>query len=219
VDPLEYLAAASPFGAWQSHYHRAASKDQEGNFMNARRETVGPKVLTMRRLARMIVTLSLVFVCACAAPIGVKPISPRAAQRALTENILSTGELSPKAHILLRRSSFEQLWKENPAAVETRAGYLEAVAELCFAHASRTDDPRYYLAAALYAWVYLFPPGGEFGPAVLDRGNRLAADLYNRGITLGFTDPETGEVVLRDGEYALPFRVRTSFRNAVRRPR
>jgi pimeloyl-ACP methyl ester carboxylesterase len=168
------------------------------------------------------VTLTLVLLCACAAPIGVKRISPREAQARLTANVLSTGKLSPKAHILLRRTNHEQMWKEDPAAVidrihaalarpmndydrETRAGFLDVVAEICFAHASRTDDPRYYLAAALFAWVYLFPPSGDYAPAGIDRGTRLAADLYNRGITLGFTDPETGDVVLRDGEYALPF--------------
>jgi pimeloyl-ACP methyl ester carboxylesterase len=190
--------------------------------MNARRETVGSEVLAVGRLVRTIAALTLVCVCACAAPIGVKRVSSREAQGALTANILSTGELSSKAHILLRRSNLERLWKEDPGAVidqihaglarpmndydsETRAGFLDVVAELCFAHAARTKDKRYYLAAALYAWVYLFPPDGMFQPSALDRGNRLAADLYNRGITLGFTDPETDQVVLRDGEYALPF--------------
>jgi len=180
------------------------------------------KRLGVRRLARASVTLFLVLLCACAAPIGVKRISPQEAQSALTRNILSTGKLSPKAHILLRRSDSEELWKKDPAAVidrlhtrvmrpmndydaETRARYLDVFAELCFAHADRTDDRRYYLAAALIAWFYLFPPTDDLRPPALDRGHRLAADLYNRGITLGFTDPETGEVILRDGEHALPF--------------
>ncbi len=180
------------------------------------------KRLGVRRLARSSVTLVLVLLCACAAPIGVKRISPREAQSALTKNILTTGKLSPKARILLRRSDHEDLWKKDPAAVidqlhevvirpmnnydaETRARYLDAYAELCFAHADRTGDRRYYLAAALIAWIYLFPPTDEFRPPPLDRGNRLAADLYNRGITLGFTDPDSGDVILRDGEHALPF--------------
>jgi len=190
--------------------------------MNARNEAVGLKVLTVRRLARTIAALTLVFLCACAAPIGVKRISPNQAQRMLTANILSTGKLSPKAQILLRRTNQEEAWKQDPAAViawlhaalarpmndydrETRAGYLDVVAELCFAHAARTDAASYYLAAALFAWVYLFPPTGQYQPPALDRGMRLAAELYNRGITLGLSDPATGEVILRDGEYPLPF--------------
>jgi pimeloyl-ACP methyl ester carboxylesterase len=197
-------------------------KTEEGVILKVPTRTASPHIRNVRRLARTTVILTLLFACACAAPIGVQRISLRESQGALTANILSTGELSQKARILLRRSNNEQLWEVDPAAVidlihatlarpmneydsETRAGYLDVVAELCFAEGARTDDPRYYLAAALYAWVYLFPPSGEHGPAALDRGNRFAADLYNRGITLGFTDPETGEVVLRGGEYALPF--------------
>ena len=176
----------------------------------------------VRRLGRTSVILTLLFACACAAPIGIKRISPRQAQGALTANFLTTGELSAKAQILLRRSNREQAWEKDSAGVidqlhallaqpmnaydsETRANYLDVMAELCFAHAAEHDDARYYLAAALYAWVYLFPPDGEFRPPRHDRGNRLAADLYNRGITLGFTDPETGDVILRDGEHELPF--------------
>jgi pimeloyl-ACP methyl ester carboxylesterase len=190
--------------------------------MMAQSLTREPEISVVRRLGRMIVPVTLVLACACAAPIGVKQISPRRAQGALTANFLSTGKLSPKAWILLRRANQEEAWKQEPAAVidrihtalakptndydrETRAGFLDVVAELCFAHADQSDDPRYYLAAAFFAWTYLFPIDGEFKPPILDRGNRLAADLYNRGITLGFTDSESGEVILRDGEYELPF--------------
>ena len=190
--------------------------------MNAHKPAVETKIFAVRRLARTITVLPLVFGCACAAPIGVERISPREAQRALTASVLSTGELSPKARILLRRVDQEQAWKRDPAAVikmlhatlakpmsdydeETRIGYMDVVAEISFAHAAKTGDSRYYLAAAIYAWIYLFPPGGHYQPPMFDRGVRLAADLYNRGITLGFSDPETGEVLLRDGEYPLPF--------------
>jgi hypothetical protein len=181
--------------------------------MMAQSLTREPEISVVRRLGRMIVPVTLVLACACAAPIGVKQISPRRAQGALTANFLSTGKLSPKAWILLRRANQEEAWKQEPAAVidrihtalakptndydrETRAGFLDVVAELCFAHADQSDDPRYYLAAAFFAWTYLFPIDGEFKPPILDRGNRLAADLYNRGITLGFTDSESGEVIL-----------------------
>jgi pimeloyl-ACP methyl ester carboxylesterase len=190
--------------------------------MNVRSRVGGPMLPAVIRLGRSALTIALLLVCACAAPIGVKRISPRQAQGALTANILTTGELSAKAHILLRRSNLAQAWEKDSAEVidqlhallaqpmneydsETRARYLDVMAELCFAHAAKHDDPRYYLAAALYAWVYLFPPNHELRPPRHDRGNRLAADLYNRGITLGFTDAETGDVILRDGEHELPF--------------
>lgn len=182
----------------------------------------GYRVSTVRLTVRAALVLFMAFSIGCAAPIGVARLSPHATQRALTANVLSTGELSEKANILLRRANQEEAWREDPAAVidrihaalakpadpytmETRVGYLDAVAELCFAHAARTGDPRYYRAAAIFAWVYLFPPPSSAAPRALDRGRRLAADLYNRGITLGFSDPESGEVILRAGDYALPF--------------
>ena len=159
---------------------------------------------------------------ACAAPIGVQRISARQAQREFSHNVLSTGELSEDARILLRRIDREEAWKKDPAEVlafmhsrlilpvnvfsaELRASLLDDAAELAFAHASATGDRRYYLAAALYAWLYLFPADGQPRPDPLERGIRLCADIYNRGLTIALTDPETGDFVLRDGDYALPF--------------
>ncbi len=159
---------------------------------------------------------------ACAAPVGVEKISAREAQYELSRSVLSTGGLSESAQILLRRTNMEDAWKEDPAAVladfharltrpvsiftaELRASFLDDVAELTFQYATETGDRRYYLAAALYAWVYLFPSEDAPQRTTLERGIRLCADIYNRGLTLALTDPETGEVVLRDGEYELPF--------------
>jgi len=161
--------------------------------------------------------------CACVAPVGVQKIPSGRAQRGLTRSVLSAGELSENAKILLRRTNREQAWKADPAAVledmhegliseptdvtsiERRMRSLDSLAELAFAHAVETKDRRYYLAAAMYAWLYLFPGDLSEGPNPLDRGVRLSADLYNRGLTLALTDPESGEIVLRDGDYPLPF--------------
>jgi pimeloyl-ACP methyl ester carboxylesterase len=136
--------------------------------------------------------------------------------------VLTSGEPSAKARILLRRVNREAQWRSDPAgvlaalhaalsappdefSVQLRATLLDAVAELAFAHADATGDRRYYLAAAFYAWYYLFPEAGVARPAALDPGVRLCADLYNRGLTLALTDPDTGEVLLQDGEHMLPF--------------
>jgi pimeloyl-ACP methyl ester carboxylesterase len=163
---------------------------------------------------------------ACAAPVGVERISPLEAQRDLTRSVISTGQLSEKARVLLRRANREQEWRDDPTAVlerfhdaatrpmdefdaELRASVMDAVAELAFAHAARTGDRRYFLAAAMYAWFYLFPletnEPPRPPPLPPDRGVRLAADIYNRGIALALTDPESGEVVLEDDEHELPF--------------
>jgi triacylglycerol esterase/lipase EstA (alpha/beta hydrolase family) len=159
---------------------------------------------------------------ACAAPVGVQRVSPREAQAELTQSVLTNGKLSERSRILLRRINREQQWETDPAAVladlheglarpvtefnaEMRASLLDSVAELAFAHASATGDRRYYLAAALYAWLYLFPEDESLRPSAVDRGVRLAVDLYNRGLTLAFTNVETGEVVPEDVVHELPF--------------
>jgi triacylglycerol esterase/lipase EstA (alpha/beta hydrolase family) len=167
--------------------------------------------------------LGLVVLSACAAPIGVQKISSHRAQRDLTRSVLSSGELSEKARIFLRRTNQEQEWKSNPAGVladlhemmiseptnvlstERRIRALDSLAELAFAHADETRDRRYYLAAAMYAWFYMFPGDALATPNPWERGVRLSADLYNRGLTLAFTDPDSGEILLRDGEHELPF--------------
>lgn len=187
------------------------------------RQRVSSKSSSQRLVPFASAILALVVFCACAAPVGVQRIPSHRAQRDLTGSVLSNGELSEKARILLRRASQEQAWKADPAGALThlhelmiaepvdalgagrRIGLLDSLAELAFAHAVETKDRRYYLAAALYAWFYLFPGDAGAGPNPWERGVRLSADLYNRGLTLAFTDPDSDEVVLRDGDYELPF--------------
>ena len=187
------------------------------------RQRVSSKSSSQRLVPFASAILALVVFCACAAPVGVQKIPSHRAQRDLTGSVLSNGELSEKARILLRRASQEQAWKADPAGAlthlhelmiaepvdalgaERRIGLLDSLAELAFAHAVETKDRRYYLAAALYAWFYLFPGDAGPGPNPWERGVRLSADIYNRGLTLAFTDPDSDEVVLRDGDYELPF--------------
>lgn len=174
--------------------------------------------------APILIVLLLTSLCACAAPVSVQRISPREAQADLTRTVLSSGKLSEKAKGLLRRSNNEARWQRDSAGVleslhsslaqpldsfdsELRATVMDAVAELAFAHATKSGDRRYYLAAAMYAWVYLVPPGDDPGPSALSPGVRLSADIYNRSITLAFLDPQSGQVLLRDGEHELPFGV------------
>ena len=181
---------------------------------NSRAQRLSPFVLAF---------LGLVVLSACAAPIGVQKIPSNRAQRDLTRSVLSSGELSEKARILLRRTNKEDAWKDDPAGVladlhtammaepfdalttDRRIRSLDSLAELSFAHAIETKDRRYYLSASLYAWFYMFPGNAGEGPNPWERGVRLSADLYNRGLTLAFTDPDSGEILLRDGDHALPF--------------
>jgi len=64
----------------------------------------------------------------------------------------------------------------------------------------------YYLAAAVYAYALLFPEDQEGVP--LDPSDprlRLTYDLYNRGLAEGLASADGKEVVLRSGQYPLPF--------------
>jgi pimeloyl-ACP methyl ester carboxylesterase len=70
------------------------------------------------------------------------------------------------------------------------------------------QDRTYFLAAAVYAYAFLFPE--EQDGAVLDPADprlRLAYDLYNRGLTEGLFSAEDEEVVLASGRHTLPFGV------------
>lgn len=63
----------------------------------------------------------------------------------------------------------------------------------------------YYLAAAVYAYAFLFsedPHSALIDPA--DPRLRLAYDLYNRGLTEGLTSSQADEIVLASGQYTLP---------------
>jgi pimeloyl-ACP methyl ester carboxylesterase len=153
---------------------------------------------------------------ACATPINVTRVDPREVHRELTRNVLSTGELSPFSQIVINRADLHGQFADDPeGALRTLHGELAedgraadllfALAEISFLHAERTRKPAYYLAAAVYAYAYLFPPLGEPQPPAHDPRFRVACDLYNRGLTAGFRTPDGAEMSLHAGTFPLPF--------------
>jgi pimeloyl-ACP methyl ester carboxylesterase len=153
-------------------------------------------------------TLGLVLLVGCATPIGVEPADTQQVHRTLTQSVLSTGEPSAYSLQVLRRLGLEEEFHRDPDSVLAvlHAGWVSegddarlfALAELCF-----LDDQD--LAAAAYAWAFLFGEDGEGLPPAYDPRTRLAFDLYNRALTRGLTDPETGEVRLDGREVTAPF--------------
>jgi len=155
-----------------------------------------------------------ILVAGCAMPIGVKRMDPRAVHRTLTSNELTSGRPSVASRIVLQQRGLTEVFDERPAeALATLhqqfvtgrgdENALFALAELSFDHASHGGGRPSYLAAAVYAWAFLFPDGKA--PDPFDPRLRLACDLYNRAVTEGFHSPKGFEVELRPAREPLPF--------------
>ncbi|HXV49747.1 MAG TPA: hypothetical protein VEB61_13150, partial [Candidatus Binatia bacterium] len=180
-------------------------------------------VLSRARLPR----LQLIYVSAlfgllllssgCSTPIGVVRGTTQEMHYALTANVLSAGELSTWSKQVLHRANLTEQFSADPAATlntlhksvaqlsEDRIPErLFALAELSFLHAENSAERPHYLAAAVYAYALLAPENGQrLDP--LDPRVRLAADIYNRGLTRGLSTPIEAEVVLETGSQPLPF--------------
>jgi hypothetical protein len=155
---------------------------------------------------------ALVLVSACSTPIGVVRGDRQTMYRSLTASVLSKGELSAASAQLLTRLGLTERFEDEPEVVlnELRGSgqglsrdRLFALSELSFAVAERKHKQEYYLAAAVYAYGFLLPTNGV--PSGIDPRVRLAADLYNLGLTLGLASPEGDTVVLDAGGRLLPF--------------
>ncbi len=151
---------------------------------------------------------------ACATPVGVKRVGERRVHRSLTASVLSGDKPSaPSLWMLQRLKRYERFQQDPPAVLaELHAGLadevdlkerLYALAELSFLHAEKSGDRRYFNAAAAYAYAFLVPSRADLAPTALDPRNRVAADLYNRGITAGSTTND-GYVVFEEA-LELPF--------------
>jgi pimeloyl-ACP methyl ester carboxylesterase len=163
-----------------------------------------------------VLLIGALFASGCAAPFGVRRVSPEEVHRTLTGTVLSTGKLSNFTRIQLRRQNLEHTQADHPeAAIATLHARLSAgqgeheqwfsLAELSFAYAEHTRSKPYYLAAAIYAYTFLFSPEGEAHLDVTDPRLRTACDLYNRAITEAFKSSDGKTVIVRGGTYDLPF--------------
>ncbi len=152
---------------------------------------------------------------ACSAPVGVWHADPKTVHRSLARSVISSGQLSPSTQNVLFQRDLVELFDTAPEQALTAMHYLVvngqarprdiiALAELSFAHADDSRDSSYYLAAALYAYAYLFPEDPADTPSGFDPRFRLACEIYNRSLTRGLAG-EDGEVAVRSATYRLPF--------------
>ena len=169
----------------------------------------------VRLLLAVLVSALPLVAGACAPPVGAVRVDPRTVQRELTGNVLTSGELSRSSRNVLFLHGLLHKYEDNPEAAlgqlhdDILAGHsdsdlMAAASELSFLYAEQSGNRAYYFAAAVYAWIFLFPDEDGKPPEPFDPRLRMAADLYNRGITLGLSSPD-GEMDLRSGTFDLPW--------------
>ena len=150
----------------------------------------------------------------CAKPVSVKRVDPSVVHRELSRNVLATGEPSAASQHFLTRTDLSARYANYPAEtlakmhadLPQKGGQdrIFALSELSFLHALDSGDQEWFRASAVYAYAFLFPDGGA-PPPPLDPRTRLAANLYNRGLTEGLGDPDTQLVDLSPRSLTLPF--------------
>ncbi len=134
--------------------------------------------------------LGLWRLAACAGPVGTVRVDPKVVHRHLGRSAITTGEpsLARRATCSSSAVCFEAFDERPEAAIAelhramVAAGgdpdLLFALAELSFLHGQATTKPDYHLAAAVYAYAFLFPEGPGCAPravrpAPADRGGSL----------------------------------------------
>ncbi|MDX2166491.1 MAG: alpha/beta fold hydrolase [Deltaproteobacteria bacterium] len=168
------------------------------------------------RHGRLPLLAALLLLCGCAAPFGVKHTSPKAVYRTLHANVLSSGKLSNETQIMLRQHEMTEVFADNPDSALTflrgqlQAGVLQgddlfALAELSLHRAERGGGKPHFLAAAAYAYAFLFPEPPYAGPDCYDPRLNEAMDLYDRAVIEAFRAPSRTRVVPAAGSYPLPW--------------
>lgn len=169
------------------------------------------------RLSASLWLLPLLLLGHCAAPLSVERLDPPAAYRRMERSALAENRPSETTQTTLRRygllDSLEPWPDETIAALHSRVvgrpetwSELFALAELSYLRGRQTRAQDRYLAAAVYAYAFLFPEAGsEERPNPFDPRLRQATDLYNLALAAAVTPDGDGPAVFRSGRYRLPF--------------
>ena len=165
-----------------------------------------------------VVALVALSLSACGSFITVKRVPAETVGRELSANALTGDRLStPTRNVLLEHGLLES-FDADPAGTLARLhkamvaedGDFEdlfALAELAFRQAQEAKDLTRYLEAVVYAYAFLFGESRGQSPGRFDPRLRMAADLYNRALTLALANPDGSEVTPRSGRFALSFGV------------
>jgi hypothetical protein len=171
----------------------------------------------MRRLALALVLL----LAACVAPVTVQQTDERTSYQRLNRNALSSNEPSEASLTTLRQRALLETYEMYPAETiralhgwmlidDNPADALFALAELSYLRGrelqgQQLDSRPDYLAAAIYAYAFLFPEDPAQRPDPYDPRFRWACDLYNLTLTAALSNPDGTSAALLAGQQALPF--------------
>ncbi len=148
------------------------------------------------------------------ATVGVERVGPDQVDRELNSCALTGTVASATTREVLHYFDLSERFDEEPEAalvelhhaiaVAPERRFLFAIAELCYLRAEELESRDHFLAAALYAYLYLLGEP-ELEPAnPYDRRFRWACDLYNRGLREALVEPGREELRLEDGRRELP---------------
>ncbi|HKX62324.1 MAG TPA: hypothetical protein VJS65_10775 [Verrucomicrobiae bacterium] len=184
-----------------------------------------------RRTASGLLAGSVVFVwCAvltgCVAPIGADKTTPALAYRQTHENPVGHGQPSPHTRTVLHRFEQGERFEKSPddvlqkilqKAVETRdRDLLFVLSELNYLAGEKfrysvkkweeRDARDYYMASAMFAWLFLFGDGSADLPNVFDERALTACDLYNYALSWALIESRSTNAVvsLQGGSRRLP---------------
>ncbi len=160
----------------------------------------------------------LLTLAGCGAPWSLNWLSQRDSYKELNRTALSANQPSDATLVVLRRHGLLEAWDANSAAAiaALRADMvgqpdkwsdLFALAELSYLRGRRERSQPDRLAAAVYAYAFLFPDDdGNDRPLPYDPRFRQACDIYNLALsdTLAPLGGETS-VGFASQQYALPF--------------
>ncbi len=177
-------------------------------------------------LPALFLGLSLGFT-GCVAPVGADRATPTATYRQTHENAVSRSEPSRETMSVLHRFDQVDRFTKTPdasleliqqkAAESRERSLLFALSELNYLAGEQVRrsvkpwDPRdardYYLASAVYAWLFLFGDAAEAPPSAFDQRFRTACDLDNYGLGRALTERRSTNAVaiLAGGTRSLPF--------------
>ncbi len=181
------------------------------------------KIHNPERFILFLSALLILLVSGCAS-IGTKDVGFRKAYEQINTNALLDEQYSATSKNVLQRYNMGLFFREHPlkclnelhkkTLTDNRRDLLFALAELNYFTAKYTlrdldDSPlpenrQYYLAAAIYAYFYLFNDTRNKPANPFNRRYRLACDIYNTALAKALTN-EKGSLVLKAGSRKLPF--------------